>query len=321
MTLQLHEAAAYGGEGWSPRNASLRQEIGRLWATCGIAGEWEPLQAVLLHRPGPELVASEEPDDAQMLAPINLALAREQHDALVQAYRDAGVAVHYVEPPDESELPLTPNLMFVADLMFMTPEGAILARPASTVRAGEERWIGRRLADLGIPILRSLRGMATFEGADAAWVDPQTVILGRGLRTNNEGLMQVTAVLNEMGVVMLPVDLPYGTMHLMGQLRFVAADCAIAWPGRIAYAAVTALRDRGYKVLFIPDEQEALHGSALNFVTLGKNEILMAAGNPVTQTFYEEAGITCHTVAVGELIKAAGGIGCLTGILARGSGW
>jgi arginine deiminase len=318
--MKLHEAAAYGGGGWSPRESSLREEIGRLWSACGQATEWEPLNAVLLHRPGRELNAGEEPDAAQMLARVDLTLAREQHDGLVQAYRDAGVAVHYVEPPEEPAPPLTPNLMFVADLMFMTAEGAILARPASTVRAGEERWIARRLADLGVPILRSLQGTATFEGADAAWVDPQTVIVGRGLRTNDEAISQITAVLQEMGVAVLPVDMPYGTMHLMGQLRFVAADCAIAWPTRLAYAAVSILRERGYKVLFIPDEQEALQGSAFNFVTLGPNEILMAAGNPVTQAFYEEAGITCHTVAVGELIKAAGGIGCLTGILARGSG-
>jgi len=47
-------------------------------------------------------------------------------------------------------------LMFVSDLMFMTPEGAVLARPASTVRAGEERWVARRLAELGVPILKGM---------------------------------------------------------------------------------------------------------------------------------------------------------------------
>jgi arginine deiminase len=200
----------------------------------------------------------------------------------------------------------------------MTPEGAIVARPASTVRAGEERWIARRLADLGVPILATLRGNATFEGADAAWIDPQTVMVGRGLRTNDAGIAQVTAVLGAQGVTVIVVDMPYGTMHLMGQLRFVADDVAITWPGRIAFAAVTALRDRGYKVLFLPDEDEALYGSAFNFVTLAPRRILVTAGNPVTQAFYEAAGINCVTVKVSELLKAAGGIGCLTGILARG---
>jgi N-dimethylarginine dimethylaminohydrolase len=243
-------------------------------------------------------------------------LARQQHDAIAQAYREAGVAVHYVEPPETPP----PNLMFVADLLFMTPEGAILGRPASTVRAGEERHIARRLAELGIPILRSVRGTGTFEGADAAWIDTGTALLATGLRTNAEGAAQVTSLLHEMGADVIQVGLPFGTMHLMGQLRFADRDLAIAWPGRVPYAAVEALRARGYTVLFLPDEDEAVHGMALNFVTLGPRRILMAADNPITQAFYEGAGITCYTVQVGELLKAAGGIGCLTGILERSPG-
>jgi len=307
------DAAAYGGAGWSPRTFSLRREIGTVWGTCGVATEWAPLQAVLLHRPGAELDAIADPDQAQMLAPLDLARARQQHDALAQAYRELGVAVHYVEPPG---LP-PPNLMFVADLMFMTPEGAILGRPASTVRAGEERFIARRLADLGIPILRSVRGNGTFEGADAAWIDPGTVLLATGLRTNREGAAQVAGLLREMGMEVVHAGLPYGSMHLMGTLRFADRDLAIGWPGRVPYAAVEALRAHGYTVRFVPDEREVVRGMALNFVTLGPRRILMAAGNPVTQAFYEAAGITCHAVGVDELLKAAGGIGCLSGVLWR----
>lgn len=309
----IFTAAAYGGAGWSPRKTSLRQEIGKVWGACGLTNEWAPLKAVLLHRPGSELGDLAAPDKAQMLAPLDVGRARQQHDALAQAYRDAGVAVYYVEP---AETP-PPNLMFVADLMFMTSEGAILGRPASTVRAGEERFVARQLAELGIPILHSVRGRGTFEGADAAWIDPRTVLLATGLRTNAEGAAQVTSLLQEMGVEVVPVGLPYGVMHLMGQLRFADRNLAIAWAGRVPYAAVEALRARGYTVLFLPDEEEAVRGMALNFVTLGPRRILMAAGNPITQAFYQDAGIVCQTVEVDELLKAAGGIGCLTGILER----
>jgi arginine deiminase len=58
---------------------------------------------------------------------------------------------------------------------------------------------------------------------------------------------------------------------------------------------------------------------ALNVVTLGPRRVLMPARNPKTRAFYEEAGIACLSVAVDELIKAAGGIGCLTGVLERAS--
>ncbi|MDH5664251.1 MAG: amidinotransferase, partial [Candidatus Bathyarchaeota archaeon] len=94
-----------------------------------------PLRAVLLHLPGKEVEGLENPDEAQMLSPIETDLIRRQHDALAQAYRHAEVQAHYVNPA----ITPPPNIMFVRDLFFMTPEGAILARPASTVRAGEER--------------------------------------------------------------------------------------------------------------------------------------------------------------------------------------
>ena len=308
-------AAAYGGEGWSPRATSLRQEIGSIWGACGVTSEWAPLRAVLLHRPGAELDGVTDPNRAQMIAALDLPRARRQHDQMAQAYREAGVTVHYVEPSETA----WPNLMFVADLMFMTPEGAILGRPASTVRAGEEKLVGRRLAQLGIPILRSVRGRGTFEGADAAWLDAETVLLATGLRTNAEGAAQVTSLLGEMGVEVIQVGLPYGAMHLMGTLRFADRDLAMAWPGRVPYGAVEALGARGYRVLFLPDRDEARDGMALNVVTLGPRRVLMPSRNPRTRAFYEAAGIACVTVPVDELIKAAGGIGCLTGVLQRAS--
>ncbi|HKI55375.1 MAG TPA: arginine deiminase-related protein [Anaerolineales bacterium] len=311
---EVFNAAAYGGEGWSPRTRNLKDELGSVWGKGGINTEWSRLKAVLLHRPGPELGNSSDPNTVQMLAKIDFSLAQEQHDKMAQAYRDTGVQVHYVEPDGQ----FMPNQMFVADLLFMTPEGAIVARPASTIRAGEERWVARKLAELGIPIIRSVRGTGTFEGADAAWIDPETVIIGRGLRTNDEGMTtQVTSTLAEMGVNVIQVDMPVGTMHLMGMLRIVDSDLAIAWPLRFVHRGVDALKQHGFQVAFVPHEMEAVHNAALNFVVLGSREILMAAGNPITQTFYEGLGITCHTVEVGELVKAAGAIGCLSGILER----
>ncbi len=308
------DTAAYGGAGWGARTRPLRDELGTIWAACGVDSEWARLRAVLLHRPGAEL-DSTDPNAVQMLDRVDVGRAQAQYDALEDAYRSAGVTVHALNPADQ----VSPNQMFVADLMFMTPEGVVLARPASTVRAGEERQVARRLADMGVPIIRSLQGQATFEGADAAWLDRETVMLGRGLRTNAAALAQLTSLLEAMGVATLVVDLPYGTMHLMGMVRFGGPRLAVAWPRRTPFAAVEALRARGIQVVFVPDEQEADHGKAFNFVTLGPGRILMAAGNPISQAFYESHGIECVTVKVDELAKAAGAIGCMTGIVWRES--
>ena len=306
-------ASAYGGEGWQQRTNSMTQEIGNIWHQCGNNNEWSSLKAVLLHEPGEELKASLKPDEVQMLEPVNIEIAQKQHQSLVKVYEEANVSVHYVSPSDV----VYPNQMFVADLIFTTPEGAIIGRPASVIRAGEERCISRRLADIGIPIVCSIRGTATFEGADAAWLNPHTVLIGRGLRTNAEGVAQIATILQSLNVRVVKVDMPVGSMHLMGILRFADKDLAIAWPWQLAVAGFDILQECGYKVVFLPDELEAKRGMALNFVTLGPRKIIMPAGNPITQAFYEDLGITCVTVQINELIKAAGAIGCLTGIVER----
>jgi arginine deiminase len=312
MTPAQTDSAAYGGPGWSPRRRSLGEEIGDVWASCGIDSEWAPLSAVLLHRPGMELRVADA-NAAQMLAAPDTDRAALEHDALADVYRAHGVTVSYVNPPAAP----TPNLMFVADLMFMTPAGAILARPASTVRAGEERWIARALADLGVPILRSVAGSGVFEGADAMLLDSRTAVVGVGLRTNREGARQVAATLAELGMATLIVDQPHDTMHLMGQFRIVDHDLAYVRAGRTPWSLIDALHERSYEVRFFPDDVEIDNGMGNNFVTLGPRRIVMPAGNPISEREYRAAGIDCITVDVGELRKAAGAVGCLTGIIAR----
>ncbi|MCK5311876.1 MAG: amidinotransferase [Desulfobacteraceae bacterium] len=309
----LSKKAAYGGDNWIGRNLSSKEEIGKLWADCGICNEYSKLEAVLLHTPGEELLSVSDPELFHMLESVNLEKAQKEHENIKQAYKNIGVKVYDLKP---QYLP-PPNIMFLADLFFMTPEGAILARPASNVRAGEEVHVARTLADLNVPVLKTIRGNGTFEGADAAWINSETVIVGRGLRTNDSGVSQLTSILNEMGVDVIVVDLPYGTMHLMGMLRFLDENLAVAWPKRIAYSAVKVLKNNGIHVEFIPDEIEAISGMALNFVTTGPKRILMPQNNPKTQTLYQSLGVECHTVSVDELMKATGAVGCLTGILKR----
>lgn len=307
-------APAYGGPGWRPRPTALADELGSQWRACGMDTEWHPLRSVLLHRPGRELSETDDdPRGALLLDSLDPGAVQLQHDGLAQAYRSLGVEVHYVEPASTPP----PNQLFVADLMAMTPEGAILSRPASSVRAGEERWVARALAELGIPILRSIRGRGTFEGADLMWMGPRLALLAQGLRTNAEGATQVCGILEEMGIRTVQTHVPQGTMHLMGQLRIVDRDLAIGWKGRLPADAVDALEEEGIRVAFLPDETEAKRGFSLNFVVLGPRRILMPGGNPRTMAFYEQLGITCQRVDVDEIGKAAGSIGCLTGILQR----
>ena len=307
--------AAYGGQGWLQRQAPHGQELGQLWSPYSLANEWAPLKAVLLHRPGEELaLGNKDPDEALLLEALDLALAQLQHDQIRKIYEANQVQVHLVKPSEKSD----PNLMFCADLCAMTPEGAILARPAGQVRAGEERWIARRLADIGVPILKTLTGEAVFEGADLMWLDEKTAMIGRGHRTNQQAIDQIATVLSEINCDLVPVDLPFGTMHFMGMLRIADRNLAFCWPRRTPVATVRALEERGYQVAFPPLEDNQPSYKAMNFVTLGPRKILLAAGLPKFEDFFSSFGVEIITTEIDELAKAAGNVGCLTSVLWRG---
>lgn len=96
-----------------------------LWGDWGVASEVDDLKAVLMRRPGKE-IENFDWEAARFKAPIDPQRFRAQHDALAQVYRDHGVTVHYIEEQREDR----PNALFCRDLVLMTPEGAIVTRPA-----------------------------------------------------------------------------------------------------------------------------------------------------------------------------------------------
>jgi N-dimethylarginine dimethylaminohydrolase len=292
----------------------MRDDMSLYWGDWGSSSEHGKLSAVLLRRPGPELDNIEDFDAVQMRSDLRPAIARSQHDAMADAYEANGVSVYYVENGRLDK----PNSFFIRDLMLMTPEGAIITRPASTVRAGEERFVAEALARLGVPILMTVHGTGTFEGADVSWVNKDLCFLAEGLRTNTEGANQVERILKEIGVKdVVRVQLPYGAMHLDGLLNIVDKDLAVVWPRRTPYVIVKTLRERGFRILDIVDEDEAQHKLPLNFVALQPGKVLMPTGATKMRSVYEEHGVQCVEVDISELIKAGGGIHCMTGFLKR----
>ena len=75
------DEAPHGGEGWVGRETTMPQELGTLWAECGVTSEYGELKSVLMRTPGPEIEAVTDPRPAlwyDLLDPIR---AREQHAA------------------------------------------------------------------------------------------------------------------------------------------------------------------------------------------------------------------------------------------------
>jgi N-dimethylarginine dimethylaminohydrolase len=77
------------------------------------------------------------------------------------------------------------------------------------------------------------------------------------------------------------------------------------------------LADLGLSALTVEPGSELVARRANNFVALGPRRIVMPDGCPVTRARFEAHGVACEELCVDEYVKAAGALGCLTGILSR----
>jgi N-dimethylarginine dimethylaminohydrolase len=308
-------AATFGGPGFLPRSTRHDEEVqqGLYWTRCGVAAEWGKLKAVLLTRPDGLAALAGDPDSHLFLQNPDPVLLSEQFHAAVTFFQTHGTRVHLLRAP----LARQPNLLFVRDLFAMTDEGAVLARPASRQRAGEERRVQARLAAIGIPIARSMRGEAHFEGADLVRVDSGCAAIGIGRRTNLEGARSVADYLSGLGVRSFFVDLPEATQHLLGVLNFLDDGLVAVDAYRAPADLKEFIRSRGIRVVEIPFTEELTDGRSLNFVTLGPREAVMSTGCPRTRRMLEREGVRIFELDVSEYLKAGGGLACATGIIHR----
>lgn len=305
--------ATWGGPKFRPRKASHHQELdGSIWSCCGVNSEYSPLQSVIMAWPGQSLGEIEDPDQALMLAPVNLDRIRRQARALQSAYEALSVTVFICDPTSSPA-----NFIFMRDLFFMTPEGAILGRPAAQQRAGEERHAAQALAGLGVPILATLRGKALFEGADALWLDTTTVLIGQGMRTNAAGVATVSALLQTMEIEVLTVDMPPQQQHLLGLMNIIDRHLVVIDQLRVPDALRSLLLERNFELIELQNDRELRGGRGMNFVTIRPGEVLMPAHCPEIESQLAYRGVVTHSVEVGEYLNAGGGLACLSGIVNR----
>ena len=243
-----------------------------------------PLKSVLLRRPGSEINEFSW-EEARFREGIDPDKFREAHQRLVDLYEENGVKVYFLDEQREDR----PNAVYCRDLMFMTPEGAIIARPALPVRRGEEVAMAKALAALNIPIVKTITGTGTFEGADCLWVDRKTAILARSSRTNEAGYNQVAQVLREQGVeTILTVPIPYTNAHLDGIMNFVDTDKAIVNTRQVPYDVVEYLMNRATTSSTRRIRMKPGSPWGLNIVALRPGVVIQAQGNPKTKEALEK---------------------------------
>ena len=101
--------------------------------------------------------------------------------------------------------------VFVFDPVLVTDGGTLVLSMGKERRRGEEGPLARMLQDCGVPVLGRLEGDARAEGGDTLWLDHDTLAVGRGFRTNAEGVRQLRGLLEPMGISVQDYDLPYFT--------------------------------------------------------------------------------------------------------------
>jgi dimethylargininase len=228
---------------------------------------------------------------------VDLNLAKRQHAAYVAALEVSGWAVKHA--PDAEDCP---DSVFVEDTVVVCDDLAVLTRPGAPQRRAEVDGVAPVLASLGLRTAR-IEAPGTLEGGDVLQAGA-TVYVGRGGRTNSEGIRQLRALLAPLGRTVTGVPLGE-VLHLK--------------------SAVTALPDGTFLLLpdlvpagLFPAVRPVTEESGCHVVPLGGDRVLIAASAPRTAASLEDLGFTPVVVDISEFEKLEGCVTCLSVlILAR----
>ena len=108
------------------------------------------------------------------------------------------------------------------------------------------------LAQAGVPVAARIEAPGTIDGGDTLWLDRETLLVGRGYRTNASGVEQLRAAFPDAEV--LSYDLPHWNgraevMHLMSLISPLADDLVLVYPRLAPVRLLELLAERGIDVV------------------------------------------------------------------------
>jgi N-dimethylarginine dimethylaminohydrolase len=296
---------------------------GRQW---GVYDDFGPLKLVLVHRPGDEIKVMTKrkydpsiealiDDDEQWYwrgeEPPNLEKMQKEHDQMVEALRREGVEVVHVEGSSRD-----PKAMFPRDNGAAVQGGLIIGRMGpvgkfpGTGRRGEEAFVTKKVAELGMPILRTIHGSGLFEGGSFAFLNDKNAVLGLSYRQNEEAARQIEEVLRVQGTRLIRVPLTGHSLHIDGALVMVDRDVALVNVVRLPYWFLDTLNE--LKVRFI-DVHHADSYMAINCLAIRPGKVLFAINQGEgTAERLRENGIEVIPIDYSECQKNGGSIHCST---------
>jgi N-dimethylarginine dimethylaminohydrolase len=245
-----------------------------------------------------------------LAAPDFDAAARE-YDAFAAILEGTGARVRWL--PEAADVGL--DGIYVRDASLVAPAGMVLCSMGKAQRQPEPRAHGEAFRAWGLPVAGAIDPPGRLEGGDVVWLDEHTLAVGRGYRTNDDGIAQLRAILGA-AVEVIVVPLPHwrgagDVFHLMSIVSPVDDDLAVVYSPLMPVPFRERLMELGYEIVEVPDEEFDSMGA--NVLALGPRRALMVDGNPVTRRRLEQAGAEVVVYSGREIsIKGGGGPTCLT---------
>ena len=267
-----------------------------------------PLHDVVVKRPGAAFGAAFDDPAHGFLHPVDLEVARAEHDAFVATLAGLGPRVHLLDVELD-----TPDLVYTFDPLLVTDRGAIPLRPGKPNRAPEPAAIEAWTRAAGIPTVGRIVAPGTIEGGDTFWLRPDLFCIGRTLRTNTEGARQLAELVG--GDVRI-FDVPYWRgptelIHLMSVISPIADDLAVVYLPLLPVGLWELLGDLGIRLVEVPDEEFPTLGC--NVLTVRPGVVILAEGNPRTAAALATVGCEVHTYPATEIgMNGSGGPTCMT---------
>ncbi|MGC4377228.1 arginine deiminase family protein [Fictibacillus sp. Mic-4] len=243
--------------------------------------------------------------------------ALEEYEKFERLLKEHVPNVHYLPRSDEAGL----DSIYAHDSVKLTKQGAILLKPGKWLRQGEPGATEAYFSKIGVPILGAITGEGRVEGGDVVWLDERTLAVGRGYRTNDEGIRQLREITKELVDEFIVVQLPHGNgpdecLHLMSIISLVDRDLAVVYSELMPVSFRELLMERGIKLIEVPKNEYDTLGS--NVLALAPRKCLMLTGNRETKSMLEAEGAEVFEYEGEEIsLKGTGGPTCLTSPLYR----
>lgn len=242
----------------------------------------------------------------------NLQKAIAEYDRFQEIIASTGAEIRWLPARPGTGL----DSIYVRDATVICDRGAIICNMGKPQRAWEPPAQQAAFDEWEIPVVGEIRSPGRLEGGDVVWLGPRTIAVGRGYRTNDEGIRQLSALLagavDEVIVVPLPHWKGHGDVfHLMSIISPVDEDLAVVYSPLLPVPFRERLLDRGIQLVEVPEGEFDSLGP--NVLAIEPRRCLMVAGNPRTRRLLESAGADVHVYVGTEIsLKGGGGPTCLT---------